>query len=53
MRGLRAIRACLVERKERNAMRNNLSEEHVEIILVVVRRIGTLCLAGESSAQAR
>ncbi len=43
--GRYAIRSC--------ALHYNLSEEHVETILAVIRRIGNLCLAGEPLAQAR
>jgi len=43
--GRYAIRSC--------ALHYNLSKEHVETILAAVRRIGSLCLAGEPLAQER
>ncbi len=43
--GRYAIRSC--------ALHYNLSEEHVETILAVVRRVGTLCTTEEPLAQAR
>jgi hypothetical protein len=43
--GRYAIRSC--------ALHYNLNEEHIETILAVVRRVGTLCMAGETLVQAR